>query len=215
MTKKLLSCLGLLSASLLATTAHAQSDEVRWPNWYVGLNGAVNWYPDSDVELAGIGTGEVSHNPGWMGSIALGYLPRTTMPVFNAMRLELEYAYRTNEVDNISGIGVVDTKTETHAVMGNVYFDFANQTRLTPYVGGGLGWANLGVEASGDSYDDDVFAWQLMAGLSYEPESMPMTVWNIGYRYFATTDAEYTTILARTEQEYSTHGLEVGAKFRF
>lgn len=211
---KTLTGLAVVCTTLLMYPAHAQSDQVRWPNWYVGLNGGVSWYPNSDVAFVGVASGELKSSTGWMGSIALGYLPRTTMPVLSAMRLELEYAYRVNDLDSVEGT-VLFGETHSNAFMTNMYFDFVNQTRLTPYVGGGVGMARVEIESSGSTFDDDLFAWQLMAGLSYEPASMPMTVWNIGYRYFATSDAEYDTGALTVSQEYQTHGLEAGAKFRF
>jgi opacity protein-like surface antigen len=54
----------------------------------------------------------------------------------------------------------------TTAVLGNVYYDFANDSMFTPYigVGAGYGW----VEGSGGIADDDGFAVGAAAGFSVD-----------------------------------------------
>lgn len=52
----------------------------------------------------------------------------------------------------------------TTTVLGNLYFDWANESAFTPYLGAGVGYG--WVNASGDGDDDDGFAYALMAGVS-------------------------------------------------
>lgn len=191
--------LAILAAAMFAAPANA---EPRWPNWYVGLHGG--WSMDDEYDATG---GDVETDGGYILGASLGYVPPTELPFFNMTRYELEYTFRSNDVE-APGTGEV----EAHTAMLNMLVDFDNQTNWTPYVGGGLGMASIEL----DGEDDSVFAWQLMAGLDYEPDAMPMTVWGIRYRYLGAQDADITTAGgATTEFEYDNHSVEATARFRF
>lgn len=190
--------LAILAATMFAGSANA---EPRWPNWYVGLHGG--WSMDDEYDATG---GDVETDGGYILGASLGYVPPTELPFFNMTRYELEYSFRSNDVE-APGSGEVEAQT----AMANMLVDFDNTTNWTPYVGGGLGMANI--ELDGD--DDSVFAWQLMAGLDYEPESLPMTVWGLRYRYLGAQDADIATAGTTTELEYDNHSVEATARFRF
>jgi opacity protein-like surface antigen len=67
----------------------------------------------------------------------------------------------------------------TTAVMGNVYFDWANDTMFTPYVGvgAGYGW----VDRTGAGVDDNGIALGLAAGVSADLTSNIAI--DVGYRF--------------------------------
>ncbi len=52
----------------------------------------------------------------------------------------------------------------TATVLGNLYFDWANDTMFTPYVGGGIGYGF--VDGSGAAVDDDGLAYGAAAGVA-------------------------------------------------
>lgn len=62
-------------------------------------------------------------------------------------------------------------------VTGNLYFDWANDSAFTPYLGAGLGWG----WANGDGIpDDNGFAYNLMAGVAMDlTENVAI---DVGYR---------------------------------
>ena len=63
-------------------------------------------------------------------------------------------------------------------VLGNIYFDWANDSIFTPYVGAGAGYGWASVD---NGSDDDGFAYSLMAGASIDmSESISL---DLGYRY--------------------------------
>lgn len=200
--KKTTISLAILAATMFAGTANA---EPRWPNWYVGLHGG--WSMDDDYDSTAAGTTtEVGTDGGYIVGASLGYVPPTELPFFNMTRYELEYSFRRNDVE-APGSGEVDVQSG----MANMLIDFTNETNWTPYVGGGLGMASIDV----DGDDDSVFAWQLMAGLDYAPEAMPMTVWGLRYRYLGAQDADINAGGVPTEFEYDNHSIEAAARFRF
>lgn len=212
MKTKLILGLGLVATTMLASAANAE--EKSWPNWYIGLHGGVGFYPDSDVTTTGA-SAELESDAGYVLGASLGYSPASDIPFYNMTRWELEYSYRANDGDSIGGLPVSSTETLVNSLMANWLLDFKNDTYFTPYAGGGIGFANVELETAGGGVDDSVFAWQLMAGIGYEPESMPHTVWGLGYRYFTTDDVDISSGGTTSELEYSNHSIEGNVRFRF
>lgn len=98
-----------------------------------------------------------------------------------------EFQFQNETVDNITG----------HNLFANVYYDFASHSRFTPYIGAGLGWQKISFDYTGiflrntravfqadtelqprtaaagtvtqieKELDDDLFGYQLMAGVDY------------------------------------------------
>jgi opacity protein-like surface antigen len=62
-------------------------------------------------------------------------------------------------------------------VTGNLYFDWANDTAFTPYIGAGLGWGWANID---NAADDNGFTYSLMAGVAMDlTESVAI---DVGYR---------------------------------
>lgn len=210
----------VIAVTALLVTAGAAEAQQRWPKWYVGVNGSLPWVSDSDVSgplLAGTGDIEFD-NPGWGAGASLGYKPGGGGNSFlDMMRFDIEYAYSANDIDSIGGGTAADDVT-VDAYMLNAFVDFATDTQFTPYIGAGIGWANVetNIPAAGLSDSDDVFAYQGRLGVAYEPATIPNVAFSLGYRYFGTADPEYnTTLLGPIETEYNSHSAEVGARFAF
>lgn len=106
-------------------------------------------------------------------------------------------------------------------LMANAYYDFdLADFPLKPYVGAGLGAAQVEVDYSPSDVtivDDDssVFAYQAMAGVTY-PLNDSFELFG-GYRYRATADVEVDVALlpATLEIENDSHLFEVGVRFAF
>lgn len=211
-------CAGALLAS--ASAANAQE---RWPRWYVGLSGSAVFMDEVDVDSS-LGGATLDTDSGWGAGVSLGYMPHFTNQYLSTLRFEGEIYYRENSVDGatVAGVAVPGAGSgdiETVSYMINALFDIRTGTAVTPYLGGGIGAANIDIPSNaalGTSGDDDtVFAWQLMAGLSYEPRLMPHTVWSIGYRYHTLNNPEFSQAGVNYELDYNTHNIEAGVKFRF
>jgi opacity protein-like surface antigen len=208
----------IFAAAYLASSATANAQE-QWPAWYVGLHGSLAFVEDADVEdgtTAPATGGEVSFDEGYGYGAAIGYRLPFTMAPWNQLRVEAEVHQERADVDEVASAPGLATafndNTTATAYMANLYYDFLTEVGyVKPYVGAGAGWAD--VELGSES--DNMFAWQLMAGLGYVPESFPYTEWTLGYRYFNTADAEFNYGAGPIEMEYSSHGVELGAKFLF
>lgn len=118
------------------------------------------------------------------------------------MRVEFEIAYRDEDSVNESYVyetggflygGQDDISLSTMSYMINGYYDFYNQSSLTPYVGLGLGLAEvkyenewwedspMGILSGKWKASKTKFVWNVAAGLSYKINEK--TSLDLGYRY--------------------------------
>lgn len=106
-------------------------------------------------------------------------------------------------------------------IFGNIFYDIQTGSGFKPFVGGGIGyqWVDVefepsGVEVAND--DDGVFAYQLMAGASYELS--PSTELFGQYTYRATTedaDIPLTLLPATLGVESSQSIISAGVRVKF
>ncbi|MDX2493411.1 MAG: outer membrane beta-barrel protein [Desulfuromusa sp.] len=174
--------------------------------YYSGNMGIVS-ASDSDID-DGFDTGELSFDDGFAVTGALGQTLGSTG------RVEVELGYRTNNIDKIKidglGIANIDGDVTTLSLMGNGYYDIVTGSNFTPFIGAGIGVANI--KAKMDlvgSEDDTVFAYQLAAGGSLAINKN-LSV-DLQYRYFATADPDFDGL----EAEYNTHNLIFGLRLTF
>ena len=152
---------------------------------------------------------------------------------FGFVRLEGELSYKNGEMSKIteqrSGatIANVDGRLGAFAMMFNVFFDLHNNTPVTPYFGGGVGFATLhlsdtfGTDTTSGirsrlyrSDDDTVFAYQAGAGL--EITLTQRFSLDLGYRYFGTTKAKFNSHSSTTpELKLESHNASVGFRVKF
>ena len=104
---------------------------------------------------------------------------------------------------------------------------FCNLSPITPYIGGGVGFATLYLSDTYgtntktglrtrlyDSDDDTVFAYQVGAGL--EIAFTPMLSLDMGYRYFGTAKAKFDNHSSTTtELKFESHNASVGLRIKF
>lgn len=173
-----------------ATSAHAEGG-------YFSANLGLSIVPDLDQEIAGIPVSEASFDPGFRIAGALGY-------DFGAFRAEGEIGYRTNDAADGSivglGPGPLEGDVSVLSFMANGYYDFHSaDSSLVPYLGVGLGLASIDANISApllapfpQIMDDSatVFAYQFMVGLGFNVS--PATTITADYRYFSTTNPEFT-----------------------
>lgn len=148
--------------------------------------------------------------------------------VSDRIRIETEVGYQENDFDEmtVSGISTGPDEYVTEqfksrgdmsslSLMLNGYYDFVNNTPLTPFVTMGMGLArleagNLQVEDNyqeGDS--NSVFAYQFGTGLAWEIDEQIAI--DFTYRYFATKDARFDF----GDVEYASDNFYVGLRTKF
>ncbi|MBJ6799344.1 outer membrane protein [Geomonas propionica] len=142
---------------------------------------------------------------------------------FGLMRLEGEISYKDLQLNRVTDrdsgqrFRIADGNVDTTAFMANVFFDMHNDTPITPYLGGGVGFAALHLNdvystANDFLYDADdqvVLAYQAGGGL--EVALNRQLSLDLAYRYFGTSQASFIN----TEFEVRTHNATMGLRLKF
>ena len=112
-------------------------------------------------------------------------------------------------------------KVSNFGLFGNVYYDIQTGTPFKPYVGGGIGyqWVDVDYSPSGVAIgndDDGVFAYQLMAGASFDVTPNVQLFGQYTWRD-ATEEAEIplTLVPATLEVESSQSLISAGVRVGF
>jgi opacity protein-like surface antigen len=206
---------GLLATLLASACLVSVSFAANVP--YLGVQVGGTWVDDADLsdQTGSFGEAEfdTGFNVGVTGGVDCG-----------PGRYELELTYRQNDFDQISDPGFgslpVDGDISALAFMANAFWDIATGSPVTPYLGGGIGVANVSINDLGAfgvpfaDDDDTVFAYQVGAGVALELN--PNMALDLGYRYFATSDPEFTDVDGfKFESEYKTHNASLGLRIMF
>jgi opacity protein-like surface antigen len=209
---------GLLATLLASACLVSVSFAANVP--YLGVQVGGTWVQDADIDFSdptivdGEATFDTGFNVGITGGVDCG-----------PGRYELELTYRQNDFDEIFdpifGTTSYDGDGSALAFMANAFWDIATGSPVTPYLGGGIGVANVSINdlvepGFGQVVDDDdtVFAYQVGAGVALELN--PHMALDLGYRYFATSDPEFTDVDGfKFESEYKTHNASLGLRIMF
>jgi opacity protein-like surface antigen len=171
----------------------------------------------------------------------------------NGLRIEGELGYRENDVEEMAvsqpgglaallpeavrtspgalatlrGRQAIDGDVSALTLMANLYYDIDAGAGWRPYVGGGIGLANLSVSAESSTGatlvddEDTVFAYKISSGIGYEIgvdnerwEGRPIVV-SLEYRYFGTEDPTFKGSLTGTKFDTEQDGHYVGLGLRF
>ena len=194
------------------------------PGWYAGISGMAVFLNDTDIKNT---TGlfpahdilDYKTGYGFSGNVGYRILP--------SVRVELEVTKRQNDVDTFNGVPVV-TGTNTFsaqssiATMANVYYDYHNDSLISPYIGAGIGGVDVksplvyfvGPEAV--TLKGWVLGYQFMAGINYEVPNTNFEL-NFGYRYLTTEDlkVKFDTVPGTASVPNTSSNLEMGGRFYF
>jgi opacity protein-like surface antigen len=191
-------------ATLLAGTSGAA---YATEGWYGRVDAGYSFEGTADSPEIG---GAIDLENDWVESLGLGYA------MGGGFRLEGEVAHRFNQLDTSSGL-VIDGDVHAWAAMLNAYFDFNADGAVQPYVGLGVGAARVNANATDgfDSLDDQDtnFAYQGMAGVAFAVSDQLSL--DVGYRYFAAPDLEFTSTAGDVTADYEHHAAMVGLRWQF
>lgn len=206
-----------LLCPIVAIAAHlsaAATADDRDPGYYANLGASyIKVEKISFVDTAvSAGTSDLSAADGidFVGSV--GYLYES------GLRTELEISFRSNGVDDAIAIPAAvslagEQETDMRALGGmlNMLYDFETDSRVLPFVGGGLGVADVNArnERAGWTDSDTAVAFQGLAGV--EVALSGDLLLHGGYRFFATSGAA----VGIGGSDYRTHNIELGLDFRF
>lgn len=152
---------------------------------------------------------------------------------FGFFRMEGEISYKNGEMSSITEqidqirFANVDGRVGAYALMFNAFVDLRNPSPVTPYFGGGVGFATLHLSDTFgtdtrtgtrlrlyESDNDSVFAYQVGGGV--EIALTTMFSLDIGYRYFNTAKARFNRNgIIPTELKFESHNASVGFRVKF
>jgi opacity protein-like surface antigen len=213
--------IALLCFTLGIAATKAVAEEIDYSGTYAKLFGGVNFAQDSDFDgsnQTSFPSGEASLDAGMVSGLAVGYR-------FNRnFAAELDYAYRSNDIDKIKGTGgatIADGgDLASVAIMANGYYYFDFAETWSPYIGLGLGFLqeiDSDVDLSGltdqTDLEDQVFAWQAMIGAE-----MPLNnSWSFygEARFMSSPGPELSNANGSYDVDYENLSLIVGVGYRF
>jgi len=105
-------------------------------------------------------------------------------------------------------------------LLGNVWYDLSHSSRVTPYVGGGLGigWANVhaGIDGGPVDFNASGLAFQVGAGIRFNVNDH--VSFDAGYRFkdivglnYSSNVPEYTL----TDTSLASHNFQIGLTYQF
>ncbi|PLX79808.1 MAG: hypothetical protein C0616_09920 [Desulfuromonas sp.] len=168
------------------------------------------------------GTYNYSFDPGYYGAVVIGaHLDKHSS--LGEGRLEVEVAYRANDLDEMDfeeGSEAAGGEMTVMSAMFNSIAEYRGRYIWVPYLGAGAGWAmvdlkdaTVGGQAVADA-DDNAFCYQFMTGFVAEVSSA--VNFDLGYRYMRTLDLEFEDVQGRSvDSEYSSHTVSLGLRIDF
>ena len=191
--------------------------------WYLSGSAGMSFMGATKLHGSGSNFDLGADNPGYDVTGALG------KSLGNGFRVEGELGYHDIGINHATvysagGLGVTSGGAQgdvsAESLMANGYYDFDTGTNWKPYVGAGVGMANVnfdGIDINGIRAVDNsdlAFAYQAMAGIGYQ--LTPSGTIYTGYRYFAVDDPSLNDAAGGTlHSELETHNLEVGYRLSF
>jgi OOP family OmpA-OmpF porin len=230
----------LLAATVLALPLAAQAQPVS--GVYLGAGIGANFLQEMDLDAKGplatsLGAGrggKAKFDVGGVGVLSIGY------GFGNGVRAEIEGNFRSNEVDKVTfngrGYSRSGGSVYSYGAMFNALYDFSAGLPVTPYIGAGIGYVWQEFDSargynpvSGDRVridgDDGQFAFQGIAGLSFNIDAVPGLAVTAEYRFLGTLDPEITAtrrnaagaVLAtgKLDTENYNHSLLIGLRYAF
>ena len=188
----------LVTIGFSSTNVHAQEEtgDLQGAGFYVGGHLGLS-FADGDVD----GVLPVDYGLGFGLGGVLGY-------DFGNFRVDGELAFRHNIAERMGPFSLEtadlfgsspDSTTSVSSFMINGYFDLPTGGPLKPFIGGGVGFANVSIDWVTPGFfpfsevpladdSDRGFAYQISAGIGYEIN--PRATLTFTFRHFATEELQ-------------------------
>lgn len=203
-------------------TDYEPAPQAYWSPWYIALRGGAVFADDTSFDALGTAV-DTAYDTGGFVAGAVGYQFQNT-----GLRAEAELGYLSSPVasHDIAGIGPFegdDAQGDASAFFGlaSVYYDLPLNAPIKPFVGGGIGVADVAFEGHGTTpagtvLDDSAtaFAWHLTGGVGYDiSENVALEV---GYRYLEFDGVDVVALDGtETSTDASNHIVFAGLKYKF
>jgi opacity protein-like surface antigen len=206
-------------------TTPATAPEPDRSGWYLGFQLGAAAAGDARIDDDLIDTNFDAFDLGGATSLAAGY--SHVRPSGHRLRVELELGYWQNGAELIEfgeflGELRLDGDVKVQNIAANFFYDFGREGALKPYVGFGVGYANLDYDVEirndGDTSDflkDDFsgLSAQILFGVGARLTSKVEASLNYRYWWAPTVKLETPTD-SKVETEHVVHMLTLGIRYR-
>jgi opacity protein-like surface antigen len=201
----------ILSSALLALVSMPLHAMAADNSVYVSLNTGLGLAMDTDIDNMpnNAGTAKMTLEGGALYTGAVGF------DFAGPLRAELEYGWQKNDLDRLyysNRFGDFEQgDLKVQSLMVNGYFDVDTGSAWSPFIGVGLGMAkvDLNTPALPFADNDDVFALQVMAGVSYALNDK--ISFDAQTRFFTTQDAT----IQGADFSFASNDFMLGARYHF
>lgn len=221
--KRSLVLAGTALATVMSQQALAGGEEMSGHVWYLSAAAGANW-SDSFTDIPAVTpTFTTAHgidaDTGWTVAASVGHR------MHGNWRIEAELAGRWNDFDGgLSGPGTFINITgdlQVLAAMANVVVDIPMGEKFALMLGAGVGYAwasadftisgstGAGISTTSASEDDSGFAYQGIAGVSFDVGERSELF--LEYRYFAVSGVDVFAPLI--DEDADSHAVRVGLRF--
>lgn len=205
----------ILAAGIIAGGTAAAMAETTGP--YVGAETGITFAPKITFKDAAHSWRE-TQDPGFavLGQVGYG---------FGQIRVEGEFGWRANGADKVTGLTSSNGSGSLDAasIMANVYYDVPTGTKLTPFIGAGIGGIDVSadkIRGSGVTYSNDdqfTFGYQGIVGAAYAlNDNLSIKA---DYRYLRSTDTKLSEDpswgTGSAKGDYVSHSILVGFTYKF
>jgi opacity protein-like surface antigen len=153
----------------------------------------------------------------WGGGLALGYDMRMMQGML-PLRFEVEGFFRDSGDETWNEMqGIINNRARVTTLFANAFFDIPLGLAFTPYVGLGIGTANVDyrtIAPAGSNSDDQWnFAWNIGGGVAYA--FTPNLALDLNYRYVDAGEGKVDILGLRSQSDIYLHEFLLGLRLTF
>lgn len=214
----------LTAVAVLFLCGSVSAQEAHKPGFYVGLEGGLAFFQGSETSLFHDKIdANFSFNRGYTLGATVGY------DFSKYFRGEFEFNYKKTSLNRLEknffghtyNFGVKgDIKNFNY--MANAYLQYPLNSAIVPYLGIGVGLADVKMgkpcvyKCDGGSSSQHLLAYQLIAGMGVNV-SKHVTL-TMDYRYFMTRKGSFDTDLLghpKVKMNFNSHNVMLGVRYKF
>lgn len=190
--------------------------------YYIGVQGGGAFLPESESSDPE-GNFNFSYDAGFNGAVAFGYDLGDAHPKIGRGRVEVEVSTASNdlkEAEFVEGAAGADGSVSRKGIMLNTIGEYTAGSGRIVYVLLGIGWAEVSLDnvviLQTPFVDDSSSELAYQVGLGIGRKITEHFAADIGYRFYGTTDPEFTTREGTTlDYEYTSHLVLLSFRFYF
>ncbi len=197
----------LILASVAALAAANASAEAGSPGYYISGDAGASFLPDLHLDDTATGTQKEHFDTGFAAGGTLGY------DTGDGLRIELDSLTQNSPLKGFSGGSVASGHLSSTSIMANATVDLMPQSVITPYVGAGLGFQNVGGEVNGLTGRAFKPSYQAEAGLRDDVTDQVSLFGE--YRFSQSESVKLSDPTDEAHQHFADHVLLAGLSYKF